>query len=75
MNWNDLVKRLKNPGTVISLVSLVILILTTNGVQIDNEKVMTTVKAVCSILMILGIMNNAESPGLDIPGAKNENKK
>lgn len=71
MNWKDLCNRLKNPGTVVSLVSLIVLILTTNGVEVDNEKIMTTVKCLCSIGMILGIMNDAGTPGITVPGGKN----
>lgn len=73
MKWKDYVTRFKNPGTIITLASLVILLLTTNGVTVDNERVMTTVKTVCSILVVLGIMNNTDTAGLDIPGI-NRNK-
>lgn len=62
-----MLKRLKNPGTLITLVSLIMLILTTNGIGVDSERIMTTVKAICSICVILGILNNPETPGLDLP--------
>lgn len=68
--------RFKNPGTIITLVSLVLLALTTNGVSVDNEKVMTTVKCLCSAGVILGILNNPDTPGLDLPftGEKKEDE-
>ncbi|NFI51677.1 hypothetical protein FDA52_01560 [Clostridium botulinum] len=70
-------ERLKNPGTIITLVSLVILVLTTNGVLVDNERVMTTVQAFCSIGVILGVLNNPGTDGVDLPfiTSSKENKK
>lgn len=68
MNWKKLIDRLKNPGTVVTLVGLIVLILTQNGVAVDDVRIMTTVKAICGILIVLGIMNNPDTSGLDIPG-------
>lgn len=62
-----MLKRLKNPGTTITLVSLIVLILTTNGIEVDSERIMTTVKAFCSIGVVLGILNNPDTAGLDLP--------
>ena len=64
MNWKEVLLRLKNTGTVISLASLIILVLITNGVAIDSERVMTTVKAVCAVGVLVGAMNNPVTPGL-----------
>ena len=61
---NKTLERLKNPGTVIALVSAVLLILTEVGVQVDNEQIMAIVKAICSIGVILGVMNNPDTPGI-----------
>lgn len=71
---SELVKRLKNPGTIISVVSGVVLILTTNGVGMDNNRVMTTVKAICGIGVLLGVLNNPTTPGVDNPVQKEEVK-
>lgn len=65
MNWKEIFKRLKNPGTIVSLASLIVLILTTNGIAVDDVRVMNTIKAICSICMILGIMNDSSTPGVD----------
>lgn len=73
MNWKDLSNRLKNPGTVMAITSLIILILTTNGIEIDDQRIMITVKSICGILTIIGIMNNAGTPGID--GISKNNKK
>lgn len=68
MGIKEYLQRLKNPGTIITVVSLVLLILTTNGVEIDNERVMTTVKAICALGVVVGLLNNPDTPGLDLPG-------
>lgn len=68
MNVQELLKRLKNPGTLVSLASLIVLLLTTNGVSVDSERVMMTVKTLCSIGIIVGALNNTTTPGLDLPG-------
>lgn len=52
------ISKLKNTKTVIAIASAVLLILTTNGVEVDNEAIMTTIKAICTIGVLLGIMNN-----------------
>ena len=55
---SDILKKLTNTKTIISIASAVILILTTLGVQVDNEQVMTVIKAICSIGVLIGIMND-----------------
>lgn len=67
MDWKTFLARFKNAGTILTVAALVVLVLVTNGVEVDNERVMTTVKAVCGILVVLGIVNNPENSGLDIP--------
>ena len=62
-----MLERLKNPGTIIAVVSAVLLILTNTGVEVDNEQVIIITKAICSIGVILGILNNPDTPGLDLP--------
>lgn len=77
MHIKEFLTRFKNAGTVLTVASLIILILTTNGVELDNEKLMTTIKGACAILVVLGIMNNPDTSGLDIPaliGKKEEPK-
>ena len=53
-----LLTKLTNTKTIISLASLITLILTTLGYEVDNEKVMTIIKAVCSIGVIIGVLND-----------------
>lgn len=60
-------KRLTNPATIIGITGYVITILSTMGIKIDNEAVMTVVNSVCAICILLGILNNPDTDGLDLP--------
>ena len=53
----NILKKLSNTRTVCAIVSSFILILQTIGFEIDNEKVMFVVNAMCTIMILLGIMN------------------
>lgn len=61
-------KNLNNAGSIIGISSLIVMILTANHVNIDSNRIMDTVKAICSILVILGILNNPATTGIDFPG-------
>nr|DAN05414.1 MAG TPA: holin [Caudoviricetes sp.] len=65
--YKDYLKRFTNPGTILTLASLIVLLLTQCGVKVDNEQVMSIVKTLCSIGIVLGALNNAETSGLDLP--------
>ena len=54
----SIINRLNNKGTIISLVALVVSLLLQFGLDIDSEKVLGIVQTVCSILILLGVMNN-----------------
>ena len=60
-------KRLKNPATIIGLSGYVLTILSTLGFTIDNEAVMTIIQSFCAICVLLGILNNPETSGIDLP--------
>lgn len=59
---NDIVKslltRLNNKGTLIALAGLIVSLLVQFGVDIDSEKVISIIQTICSILIILGVLNN-----------------
>ena len=61
-------KKVNNVGSILAIASFIVVILTANHINIDSDRIMTTVKAVCSILVILGILNNPVTNGLDLPG-------
>ncbi len=60
-------KRFKNTGTIMSLVGLIGLLLLQFGIRIDLDWLKTTANIVCSILVILGVCNNPETKGIDLP--------
>lgn len=59
--------RLKNPATIIGISGYILTILTALGVVIDNEMIMTIVQSICAICVLLGILNNPETSGIDFP--------
>ena len=59
--------RLKNPATIIGITGYVLTIMTTLGVAIDNEAVMTIIQSMCAICVLLGILNNPDTSGVDLP--------
>lgn len=63
----DLGKRVSNVGTLLALVSAVVFILMQFGITVDSEKVNNVVEAVCSILVLLGILNNPKTSGIYLP--------
>ena len=65
----SLLNRLNNKGTIISLTALIVSLLLQFGVDIDSEKVIGIVQTVCSILILLGVMNNPiDNTKMYIPG-------
>lgn len=64
-----MLERFKNVGTIITLASLVVMLLGATGVfEVDSEKVMNIVYLLCSIGTLVGIFNNPETSGIDLPG-------
>ena len=54
----SIINRLNNRGTIISLVALIVSLLMQFGLDIDSEKILGIVQTICSILILLGVMNN-----------------
>ena len=55
-----LLRRLKRPSTLLSLVSQVAALLLLIGFKIDQNAIMGIATAACSILITLGILSNYE---------------
>lgn len=74
MKEGDIMKkyleRLKNPATIIGISGYILTILTALGVVIDNDTVLTIIQSVCAICVLLGILNNPETSGIDLPTKK-----
>ena len=65
----SLLDRLNNKGTIISLAALIVSLLVQFGFNIDSDKVMGIVQTICSILILLGLLNDpTESTTGYIPG-------
>ncbi len=61
-------RRFANSGTILSIVSLVGLLMIQFGFKIDLEWLDTTARLTCSLGVVMGILNNPTTGGVDIPG-------
>lgn len=69
----SLLTRLNNKGTLIALAGLIVSLLVQFGVDIDSEKVISMVQTICSILIILGVLNDPiEGVNGYIPGVSDK---
>lgn len=62
--------RLRTPATLIGITGYILTILSTFGITIDNDSVMTVIQSICAICVMLGILNNPETSGIDLPKTK-----
>ncbi|MFZ2540074.1 MAG: hypothetical protein WAX04_14435 [Oscillospiraceae bacterium] len=60
-------KRLRNPATIIGISSYVLIILTQLGVNVDENRIVTIIRCLSGILVLLGILNNPDTKGVDTP--------
>ena len=65
-----MLQKLKNPQILIGVVPLVCMLLIQFGITINMEWVQDTLTIVCSILILLGILNNPDTDGFDLPFKK-----
>ena len=71
--FKSLVTRLNNKGTIVSLAALIVSLLCQFGLKIDSEKVLTIVQTICSILILLGLLNDpTDSTKGYIPGVSDK---
>ena len=69
----SILKRLNNKGTIVSLAALIVSLLCQFGLNIDSEKVLTIVQTICSILILLGLLNDpTDSTKGYIPGVSDK---
>ena len=65
----SIIKRLNNKGTIISLAALIVSLLVQFGLNVDSDKIIGIVQTVCSILILLGLLNDpTENTTGYIPG-------
>ena len=71
--FKSILKRLNNKGTIVSLAALIVSLLCQFGLNIDSEKILTIVQTICSILIILGLLNDpTDSTKGYIPGVSDK---
>lgn len=61
---NKILLKLKNPYTVVSITASLIVILQTLDMTVNGDKVQTITNSICTIFVLLGIMNNPDTEGL-----------
>ncbi len=70
---NSILVRLNNKGTILSLAALVVSLLCQFGLNIDSEKILGIVQTICSILILLGLLNDpTENTNAYIPGVSDK---
>lgn len=61
------INRLKKPATIVGVCGYLVTIATSLGISVDSDIIMTIVKSICAICVLLGILNNPETDGMDLP--------
>ena len=65
--------RLNNKGTIIALAALIVSLLCQFGLDINSDKIMGIIDTICSILILLGLLNDpTESTKAYIPGVSDK---
>ena len=62
-----ILRRLKNPSTIIAITSSIVVIITNLdiGINIDNEAIDLIIDSICTIGIAIGILNNPSTDGID----------
>ena len=69
----SILTRLNNKGTILSLAALLVSLLCQFGLNIDSEKILGIVQTICSILILLGLLNDpTENTNAYIPGVSDK---
>lgn len=54
----SILTRLNNKGTILALAGLAVSLLVQLGLNIDSDKVVGIINTICSILILLGVLND-----------------
>ena len=73
-DFKNYMKRFQNVGTILAIVGAIGLILQQFGFKVDMEWLNNTATAICSLLVLLGIANNPQNSGIDLPMIKKTKK-
>lgn len=58
--WKSILSRLNNRGTIVALAALIVSLLCQFGLDINSDKVMGIIESICSILLLLGLLNDQQ---------------
>ena len=65
--------RLNNKGTILALAALIVSLLCQFGLDINSDKIMGIIDTICSILILLGLLNDpTENTKAYIPGVSDK---
>ena len=70
MKFRTYLERLKNPASVMAITGFGIIVAQNMGLQFDSNTLNSSVQAICGICVVLGVMNNPDTKGLDLPSVK-----
>ena len=71
--WKSILTRLNNRGTILALAALIVSLLCQFGLDINSDKVMGIIESICSILLLLGLLNDpTENAKAYIPGVSDK---
>ena len=71
--WKSILARLNNRGTIIALAALIVSLLCQFGLDINSDKIMGIIDTICSILILLGLLNDpTENTKAYIPGVSDK---
>lgn len=65
MNLKNILNKLKNPQITIFLALQIGMLLMQFGIDVNNEWLNNTMVIICSILVVLGVMNNPNTKGFN----------
>lgn len=69
----SILTRLNNKGTILALAGLGVSLLVQLGLNIDSDKVVGIINTICSILILLGVLNDpTENTSAYIPGVSDK---
>ena len=72
MKFKTYLGRLKNPASVMAMTGFGIIVAQNMGLQFDSQTINSSVQAICGICVVLGVMNNPDTKGLDLPQLKGQ---
>lgn len=65
----SILTRLNNKGTILAIAGLGVSLLVQLGINIDSEKIVGIINTICSILILLGVLNDpTQNTKAYIPG-------